>query len=210
MMKLLTQFFGRSSGLRRARRDACTVLVWAGALFGAQTGQATQPLYLCPGNLFTNQINSHQAREAGCRVVQPSGVTQATLGRSEAPPAPPPPVEIPGAAPVRAAAVLLPAVRAKTPPARPTPAEPAVAKPLPAGAKATTVSVQVQRERDRDAQTILQAELARTLGALRTLSAQAPLPDSAPNPAGNPVATEIHRLRSDELALRRELDRLRP
>ncbi|WP_439114111.1 hypothetical protein [Hydrogenophaga sp.] len=60
------------------------------------------------------------------------------------------------------------------------------------------LSATVQQQRDRDAVAILQAELARNLSAQR---AQAD--------AGGRVAvgTELHRLRQDEVALRRELER---
>jgi hypothetical protein len=60
------------------------------------------------------------------------------------------------------------------------------------------VDTGLQRERDRDAVAILQTELARTLAAQQALAR-----------AGDTAAAgpELKRLRADELALRRELDR---
>jgi len=172
---------------------------WWVLAFGAAEVQGAT-MYLCPGNLFTNELDATRARAQSCRAVQADGLSQAVLTPVLKPALPPQPEPEPGSR----AQALAPAQPRLRPPAsrvalsreryRAGGERPAA----PARVTASQVDTGLQRERDRDAVAILQTELARTLAAQQALAR-----------AGDTAAAgpELKRLRADELALRRELDR---
>ena len=158
--------------LRAAAVGSLVVMVHGGAV------QAATPLYWCPGNLFTNELDAVRARAMACRPVVPARLSQGSAGpRSSS-------ALVPSTAPSVANAV--PGM--PRPSTSQTPGVPSAAgKPeRPAAALARTASATVQLQRDRDAVAILQAELARNLSAQRTQA-----------DAGGPFAAgpELHRLR---------------
>lgn len=163
---------------------------WAGLALAATAHGG--PLFRCPGNLFTNQIDPVQARSTGCREADADGLTQALLAGAA-----PPAVVAPEAAPA--------AVRARPPASRVafSKARSAARYQRTSSTAPTSRSVgsPEQRARDSDARAILQTELARTLAAQQAMASTGPA-------ASDPAA--LQRLRADEAALRRELDRLTP
>lgn len=169
---------------------------WAGLALAATAHGG--PLFRCPGNLFTNQIDPVQARSTGCREADADGLTQALLAGA-APPAVAAP-EAP-AAPVAAPA----AVRARPPASRvafsKARSEARYQRTSSTAPPGRSVGSPEQRVRDSDARAILQTELARTLAAQQAMASTGP-------GASDPAA--LQRLRADEAALRRELDRLTP
>ncbi len=137
--------------------------------------------WLCPGNLLTNQLAPREAQAQACRPLEPGGVSQAQgLRPGDSVGSTPSPVAQPATPP---------------PPVNPPPVAPPPAGPAPA----TLVRPVAQQQRDDDARQILQAELGRTQARLQALSLQTPDPQNA---------DALHRLRSDEAALLRELARL--
>jgi hypothetical protein len=125
------------------------VLGWVG--MGCATAH---PLFMCPGHLFSNNLDPVQARAMGCEPIQPGRLSQARSTPDE-------PTE---ASPANAPAVET--VRTASAPARPP------AMPEPAN------DVAKQRQRDSHAREIIQAELARTQAQMQSLSAQPASPDA--------------------------------
>lgn len=142
---------------------------------------ASTGFWVCPGNLLTNQLAPREAQAQACRPLEPGGVSQAQGPRPE---------DSGGSTPSPVAQPSTPAPPVNPPPAAPPPAGPA---------PATLVRPAAQQQRDDDARQILQAELGRTQARLQALSLQTADPQNA---------AALHRLRSDEAALLRELARL--
>lgn len=176
------------------RLNRWTLAVWCAGWCCAAAAQGAT-LYVCPGNLFTNQLDAARAQAQGCREVSGEGLSQAALSD--------PPVR-------KEAATLEKPVPPTATPDKPRTREPASrvassrassqAQVVRAAGGAASpdqmVSASLQRERDQDALAILQAELARTQAAQKALV--------------GPTATDnaaLQRLRIDEVALRRELER---
>lgn len=155
------------------------------------------PLYVCPGNLFTNEIDPTRAQVQGCRAVSGEGLSQAALADPPARSAavavahPVSPTGTPVKPRLRAAASPVSVSRARSPSRHGRAAAGVVAS-------GQQVDPSLQRERDRDALAILQAELARTQSAQQALASAA---------AGAQDHAALQRLRVDEVALRRELER---
>lgn len=179
------------------------VLYWALglALMGSVHAQGSGRLYLCPGNLYTNQLDARQAREQSCRVVEPARLSQAL---------PSVPVAALVSGGVQSAAggegsgtaVANPATMsgATTAQASDTNQFPSRVASKGVAAATRTVDTATQRARDRDARLIIQTELNRTVERLEQLVRQSP---------SSPVQeAAVRRLREDEAALRRELARL--
>ena len=179
-------------GARWSRGMRVCLQAFALAFF-ASGAQAASAYYLCPGNLFTNLLDAQRARAQGCKPVEGGGVSQGAL-----------------VLPTTARPVLSSIKPARStqgiPIQTPGPLSPAQSSARLSEARGVQqmpaperlVSTAVQRDRDRDSVAILQAELARTLLAQQALS------------AGTNAAVagdELHRLRVDERALRRELER---
>jgi hypothetical protein len=159
----------------RARQVCFLLLSWSWlSCVGAS------PLFVCPGNLFSNNLDPQQALAMGCKSVQPGGVSQA-FGTPSATDAP-----VTSAA---AAPVALPAALATAPLAM------SARKPSAHDLGNDAIK---QRQRDSHAREIIQSELARTQAHMQTLSTQ---------PAGPETDTALQRLRGDEAALLRELAR---
>lgn len=149
-------------------------------------------LWVCPGNLFTNQIGPREAREQSCVRAEPSRLSQAH-------------------------GPVVEGVAVATPSVIPAPAEPLMAterssalqsgeaKPVPVDTQPVVTATvgnrfqTRQQARDNDARAILQAELQRTQAQIRAFEA---LQGEPPN------AAVLHRLRGDEAALLREIARL--
>lgn len=148
---------------------------------GFSAAFASTGFWVCPGNLLTNQLAPREAQAQGCRPLEPGGVSQAHG---------PGPEDAGGSAASPVAVPSTPPLPVNPPPAAPPPAGPAPATPVRRAA---------QQQRDDDARQILQAELGRTQARLQALSLQAADPQHA---------AALHRLRSDEAALLRELARL--
>ena len=172
---------------------ACVVRVSAmAALLLCGTVQAE--LYRCPGNLFTNDLDPQQARAMRCQKVVPAGWSQVQPlpgleSLAEEPPAAAP------ALPVLPAGPAGPASQDAVPGP--------VTRPQPAAVVPTRLpsSGASQRERDAHARQILQQELQRTQARIESLQARS---EHAP---GADDAAVLQRLRADEAALRRELQR---
>ena len=151
---------------------------------------AAPPMYLCPGNLFSNHLEPAQARAMGCQIATAGRLSQAhdpqTALANTASPASPANTETTEGQVTALSAPQVANTTLAPPPARKTP--PPVA------------DAAQQRARDSDAKEILRSELARTQAQLQALMEQAP--------SGPETDSAVQRLRADEAALRRELARL--
>lgn len=187
-------------------------------LTGGAAAESAADFYLCPNNLFTNQMDKAQAKRLGCTRMAPGRVTQGGVNQDLEPAAPGLGSALPlmplatptlavaaaqgspaGSQPAAAPAASLPPVPAAylPPAATARPAAAAIAPPDVSNPRTASAS---QRARDQDAQAILRAELATTQAALQALQR-----------AGGPAqSAALVRLRDDEAALRRELNRLNP
>lgn len=194
------------------RALACALLL--GGVTAMPMALAAPPLYLCPGNLFSNHLDPSQARAMGCRLATPGRMSQAhdpqtTLASPDgwagstgtaSPTGPISEASDDGKTGSRATANgALPAQSNKASDAPPV----ANAAPVPPPARKpsqTVADAAQQRARDSDAKEILRSELARTQAQLQALMQQAP--------SGPETDSALQRLRADEAALRRELARL--
>lgn len=178
------------------RLNRWTLAVWCAGWCCAAAAQGAT-LYVCPGNLFTNQLDAARAQAQGCREVSGEGLSQAALSdppvRKEAAALekPVPPTATPDKPRIREPASRVASSRASSQ-AQVVRAAGGAASPD------QKVSASLQRERDQDALAILQAELARTQAAQKALVG--PTGGATDNAA-------LQRLRIDEVALRRELER---
>ena len=114
------------------------VFLWLLGL-GCMSCAGASPLFICPGNLFSNNLDPLQARAMGCQSVQPGRLSQAhgTPTASDEP-----------AASGTAAPAAAPLAMSARKPAAPELGHDAVK----------------QRQRDSHAREIIQAELARRPG----------------------------------------------
>jgi hypothetical protein len=155
--------------------------------FIASGAFALQPLYLCPGNLFSNQLEPAQARAMGCQPALAGRLSQARDAQE-------------------------PTTGAGSTADETGPIKPETAVPPPVGVNTsaspyrkptqTVADAAQQRARDSDAKEILRSELARTQAQLQALMDQ--------TSSGSETDSALQRLRADEAALRRELARLPP
>lgn len=172
------------------RRGLRCLLVAAG-LVGVWFSAGADPVYLCPGNRFTNRIDAASAAAIGCHLASAGRVSLAFA-----------PAEAPPSLPAVPASPALPLASAVPPASAPVPA---IAPPLPLPLSTASpparsvVGTAEQRALDSDAHAILQRELARTLASQQALLQQGSGPDAQP---------QLQRLRQDEAALRREMARL--
>lgn len=179
----------RQPELRRVARGLVFVL-WT--LSGAVPALAG--FWVCPGNLLTNQLGPQEALAQQCMPLVPGGVSQAQRQpEAEAPLA----VSLPtsGSELVQSSSegrVPLTSVMSVSP------ASP-VGQPAPDPAPVPKVRPAAQQRRDDDARQILLGELARTQAQIQALVLRASDPQNT---------AAVHRLRSDEEALQRELARL--
>lgn len=178
---------------------ACGLLLAGVAAMGSAL--AAPPLYLCPGNLFSNHLEPAQARAMGCALATPGRMSQA----HDAPSAsvnPDHPASLSNPNTLsNDAKVTAPATASAALGAAPPPTVTAAAMPPPARKPGATVGdAAQQRARDSDAKEILRSELARTQAQLQALMEQ--------TPSGPETDSAVQRLRADEAALRRELARL--
>lgn len=175
---------------RQTRRVVFSALVLCLSLVGVSGAWASSALYLCPGNLFTNDIDPAQARVQGCKPAQTGRLSQGqdltVVPAAETETAPGLVVALPGAAPAP-----------PSPPAVPAPA--VAASPRSPVAPELLVDAGKQRQRDSQAREILLTELNRTQSQIQSMSAQ-------PNPNAE-AESALQRLRVDEAALQRELSR---
>lgn len=172
-------------------------------LLASNAFAAAPVLYRCPGNLFTNDLSAAEARAQACVPAERGGLSQGValsvsvpvLASDEARP-------VAAGAPVTVSPAQSAPVSAAPVPARST-ANP-VTNPGTAMQRGLSglqrVDVALQRERDRDALAILQAELNRNRSAQQALAGRG---------SEAPAANELQRLRADETALQRELERHR-
>ncbi|UCU92247.1 hypothetical protein [Hydrogenophaga taeniospiralis] len=195
-VKFLSKIFGGVLPRRALRPNRWTLAVWFSAWCCAAAAQGAT-LYVCPGNLFTNQLDQARAQAQGCREASGDGLSQAALAD---PPARSTAVTV--AQPVPAAATPVkphlrePASRFASSRARSQARDERTA--VGAASPVLKVNPSLQRARDQDALSILQAELARTQAAQKALTGPA---------GGAPDNAALQRLRVDEVALRRELER---
>lgn len=174
---------------QRTLREAGSRLLACALLLGpaATSALAAPPVYLCPGNLFSNHLEPAQARAMGCQLAAWGRLSQArdaqtdTAQEEAARPATNP-------TPDSAASTATANNRSAT----------AAPAPL-AGNSAPVINTAQQRARDSDAKEILRSELARTQAQIQALTEQNPGPETD---------SALQRLRADEAALRRELARL--
>lgn len=178
------------------RLNRWTLAVWCAGWCCAAAAQGAT-LYVCPGNLFTNQLDAARAQAQGCREVSGEGLSQAALSdppvRKEAAAIekPVPPTATPDKPRLREPASRVASSRASS--------QAQVVRAVGGGASPDQkVSASLQRERDQDALAILQAELARTQAAQKAL---------ASSTGGATDNAALQRLRVDEVSLRRELER---
>ena len=190
-------------------------LLALGLFMSVSAAAATGLYHQCPGNLITNQLSASQATAQGCHRVQADGLSLVTreaevhapaAGKASA-------VNAPGAGEVPTA--RSPARRWREPVSRvvqsharstaryqkqkqPSPTPSATDHTQAAQLPDPSYNVS-QRQRDRDALAILQGELQRTLLAQQSLRAR----DGSPT-----YQVDMHRLRVDETALRREIERI--
>jgi hypothetical protein len=173
---------------RQTRRVVFSALVLCLSLVGVSGAWASSALYLCPGNLFTNDIDPAQARAQGCKPAQTGRLSQGqdltAPQAAESETAPDLGVALPGAAPASPA-----------PPAAPAPA--VAATPRSPVAPEWRVDAGKQRQRDSQAREILLTELTRTQSQIQALAVQ----------PGSQAESALQRLRADEAALQRELSR---
>ena len=194
------------------RVDAQLGLLALGLLMSVSATAANGLYHQCPGNLITNQLSASQAKAQGCQRVQADGLS--LVSREAQVPAPagepslvntPVAGQSPGArSPARrwrepVSRVVQSHARStaryrKQHPLMPSPEDHTQAGKMPD--PSYNVS---QRQRDRDALGILQGELQRTLLAQESLRAR----DDSPT-----YQVDMHRLRVDETALRREIERM--
>ncbi len=125
------------------------MLGWLIAMGSMACAWATPPLYLCPGNLFTNDVDPAQARSRACVLAQAGRLSQARDQELTSDPAAP----------------IQPNASAET------------SQAAPGSARKTQAPVSLndgltQRQRDSHAREIILAELARTQAQLQSLSAQ--------------------------------------
>jgi hypothetical protein len=155
--------------------------LWCASGVWAQTA-----LWLCPGNLFTNQLDAPQARARACTPAALGGLSQAM------------PASADGAlAMVTARSGAVEAVSAVQ--VEPAPIAVVSTGAPRSGAAVWTQANPVQQRRDAEARHILELELERVQSQLRALQARADTP---------PEAAVLRRLQVDEAALLRELSRL--
>lgn len=195
-VKFLSKIFVGVLPWQALRLNRWSLAVWCAGWCCAVAAQGA-PLYVCPGNLFTNQLDAGRAHAQGCREVSGEGLSQAALTD--------PPVRKEAAAlekPVAATATRVkprsrePASRVAS--SRPSSQAQVVRASGGAASPDQKVNPSLQQARDRDALAILQAELARTQAAQKALASPA---------GGVPDNAALQRLRVDEVSLRRELER---
>jgi hypothetical protein len=173
--------------LNHLLRPGVTGLVLA----GVACVWAAPPLYVCPGPLFTNDLDPAQARARACVQAQAGRLSQAHNADADSS------APVQGTAPT--AGPLAPAQSAQ---AQKAPTAPTAATPATSTATPSPISLSdglKQRQRDSQAREIILAELARTQTQLQALSAK---PHNSPE-----TDRALQRLRVDEEALRRELAR---
>jgi hypothetical protein len=178
--------------------------LWLTAILIAGTVQAQttgNPVYRCPGNLYTDQYTPKEAQDKGCRTIDGAPITIMPTARPRpAPgaPAPTSPTSAPGAAGTTTAAA--PAAALGGPGSRVDPSE--------------------QRARDTDARRILEAELRKEEDRLATM--QKEFNNGEPERRGDErnyqkyiervaeMRAAITRKESDIAAIKRELAKLPP
>lgn len=161
---------------------------------------AAPPLYVCPGPLFTNDLDPAQARARACVQAQAGRLSQAHNADADSS------APVQGTAPTASPLAQVQSAQAQKAPTAATAATAATAPttPTPATTTATPSPILLsdglkQRQRDSQAREIILAELARTQAQLQALSAK---PHNSPE-----TDRALQRLRVDEEALRRELAR---
>ncbi len=182
-------------------------LLALGLFMSVSATAATGLYHQCPGNLITNQLSASQATAQGCHRVQADGLSLVTREAEVHAPA----GNASGAGEITTA--RSPARRWREPVSRvvqsharstaryqkqPSPTPSATDHTQAAQLPDPSYNVS-QRQRDRDALAILQGELQRTLLAQQSLRAR----DGSPT-----YQVDMHRLRVDETALRREIERI--
>lgn len=172
---------------RHARRLALCALALCLGLGGVNGAWASSALYLCPGNLFTNDIDPAQARAQGCKPAQTGRLSQGqdltALQAADTETVPGLVAALPGATPA--------------PPAAPAPA--VAASPRSPVAPEFLVDAGKQRQRDSQAREILLTELSRTQAQIQSMSTK--------SSSNAEAESALQRLRADEAALQRELSR---
>jgi hypothetical protein len=167
-------------------------------LLAAAAHAQTNPVYRCPGNLYTDQYTPREAQEKGCRTIDGAPITIMQTAR----PRPAQPVPSAGVAAAPATSSPAPAVQAA------------------AGGPATRIDPAEQRARDTDARRILEAELRKEEERLAAL--QKEFNNGEPERRGDErnyqkyidrvaeMRAAIARKESDIAAIRRELSKLPP
>jgi hypothetical protein len=200
----------QNSHRRQPRRWLTPINTVVGmCLMTASVASTAQPLdgvyFLCPDRLISNQLTLEQAALRGCRRLSSDGLSVVE------PPKTPAASGVPRAAATASPVLSSPqeqsgspgVLRVATPAPRPHPSavsrqRTAPAVPAPGHRQARPPGPE-QRARDSDALAILQSELERTLLAQKRLGA---------TPGSPPSQADLHRLRVDENALRREIARI--